>query len=32
VTDAWWPTIEEAKHQAEFEYEGINELWMTPDS
>ncbi len=27
VTDSWFHTLEEAKRQAEFEYEGISKLW-----
>ncbi|MEK7832990.1 MAG: hypothetical protein AAB401_18015, partial [Acidobacteriota bacterium] len=27
VTDTWHQTFEEAKEQAEFEYEGVSETW-----
>jgi hypothetical protein len=27
VTDSWFQTLDEAKRQAEFEYEGITRLW-----
>jgi hypothetical protein len=27
VTDTWHQTLEEAKEQAEFEYEGVSETW-----
>jgi hypothetical protein len=27
VTDTWHQTVEDAKHQAEFEYEGVNKTW-----
>jgi hypothetical protein len=27
VTDTWHETLEDAKSQAEFEYEGVNESW-----
>jgi hypothetical protein len=30
VTDTWHPTIEEAKAQAEFEYEGATATWQRP--
>jgi hypothetical protein len=30
VTDTWHPTIEEAKAQAEFEYEGVSMTWICP--
>ena len=29
ITDTWHATIEAAKEQAEFEYEGISETWET---
>jgi hypothetical protein len=28
VTDTWHPTLDEAKHQAEFDYEGISRSWI----
>jgi hypothetical protein len=28
VTDTWHQTLEDAKEQAEFEYEGVSETWM----
>lgn len=28
VTDTWHQTLDEAKHQAEFEYEGISKTWI----
>jgi hypothetical protein len=28
VTDTWHPTLEEAMHQAEFEYEGVSQTWQ----
>src|SRR5690349_6141793 len=31
VTDTWHPTIDDAKAQAEFEYEGISKTWETFD-
>lgn len=30
VTDSWHETLEEAKAQAEFEYEGVSATWRTP--
>ena len=30
VTDTWHETIEDAKEQAEFEYEGVSETWVYP--
>ncbi len=27
VTDTWHATLEEALHQAEFEYEGVSTTW-----
>jgi hypothetical protein len=27
LTDMWHPSVNNAKAQAEFEYEGISELW-----
>ena len=32
VTDSWHQTLEEAKTQAEFEYEGVNATWRSPDN
>ena len=29
VSDTWHRTLEDAKHQAEFEYEGIGHSWRT---
>ncbi len=31
VTDTWHETLEDAKAQAEFEYEGVTATWRTPD-
>ena len=31
VTDSWHQTVEEAKSQAEFEYEGVSATWLTPE-
>jgi len=31
VTDTWHQTLEEAKQQAEFEYEGVTSTWHTHD-
>ena len=31
VTDSWHETLEEAKAQAEFEYEGVSATWRTPE-
>jgi hypothetical protein len=28
VTDTWHQTLENAKHQAEFEYEGVSNTWI----
>jgi hypothetical protein len=28
VTDTWHETLEEAKEQAEFEYEGVSATWQ----
>ena len=28
VTDTWHQTLDDAKRQAEFEYEGINKTWI----
>lgn len=28
LTDTWHETVDDAKAQAEFEYEGINETWQ----
>ena len=30
VSDTWHQTIEDAKRQAEFEYEGISSTWDSP--
>jgi hypothetical protein len=30
VTDTWHETIDDAKHQAQFEYEGIESTWQLP--
>jgi hypothetical protein len=30
VTDTFHETLEEAKHQAEFEYEGTRTTWISP--
>jgi len=30
VTDTWHATLEEAKQQAEFEYEGVSATWQLP--
>jgi hypothetical protein len=30
VTDSWHPTVEEARRQAEFEYEGVSATWQEP--
>jgi hypothetical protein len=27
VTDTWHQTLDDAKHQAEFEYEGVSTTW-----
>jgi hypothetical protein len=32
VTDTWHASLEDAKHQAEFEYEGISKTWMRPEN
>ena len=31
VTDTWHETLEEAKAQAEFEYEGVTATWRQPN-
>ena len=31
VADTWHETLEDAKAQAEFEYEGVNETWRKPE-
>ena len=31
VTDTWHQTLEDAKEQAEFEYEGVSATWQTPE-
>jgi hypothetical protein len=28
VTDTWHQTLDDAQHQAEFEYEGVSETWV----
>ena len=28
VTDTWHQTLEDAQHQAEFEYDGVSETWI----
>ena len=30
VTETWHETVEEAKEQAEFEYEGVTSTWEKP--
>jgi hypothetical protein len=30
VTDTWHQSLDEAKEQAEFEYEGIGKTWLIP--
>jgi hypothetical protein len=30
VSDTWHPTLEEAKRQAEFEYNGLAATWESP--
>lgn len=30
VTDTWHQSIDEAKEQAEFEYEGVSNTWQSP--
>ena len=32
VTDTWHETLEDAKHQAEFEYEGVSGTWVSAAS
>ena len=32
VTDTWHETVDDAKAQAEFEYEGVSATWRTPDA
>jgi hypothetical protein len=29
VTDTWHQTLEEAREQAEFEYEGVSQTWIS---
>ncbi len=29
VTDTWHETLEDAKHQAEFQYEGVSDSWQS---
>lgn len=31
LTDTWHQSMDEAKRQAEFEYEGVSATWKTPD-
>lgn len=31
VSDTWHETLEDAKAQAEFEYEGVNATWQKPE-
>jgi hypothetical protein len=31
VTDTWHETLDEAKEQAEYEYEGIRNTWIYVD-
>lgn len=31
LTDTWHQTLEEAKGQAEFEYEGVSGTWQKPE-
>jgi len=28
ITDTWHQTLEDAQHQAEFEYEGVSKTWI----
>ena len=30
ITDTWHETLEDAKHQAEFEYAGVSSTWVCP--
>jgi hypothetical protein len=30
VTDTWHETLEDARHQAEFEYGGVSRTWICP--
>ena len=30
VTDTWHQSLDEAKDQAEWEYEGVNQTWVYP--
>ncbi len=32
VAEAWYPSLEDAKCQAEFEYEGLGATWQVPAS
>jgi hypothetical protein len=32
VTDTWHETLEDAKYQAEFEYEGVSGTWVSAAS
>lgn len=27
ITDTWHQTVDDAKHQAEFEYQGVSDTW-----
>ena len=31
VTDTWHQNLDEAKQQAEFEYQGVSATWQCPD-
>ena len=31
ITDTWHATLEDAKRQAEFEYEGVSGTWRRPE-
>jgi hypothetical protein len=31
LTDTWHETLEDAKEQAEFEYDGVSATWQTPE-
>ena len=31
VTDTWHETLDDALHQAEFEYEGVGDTWEWPE-
>lgn len=30
LTDTWHASLEDARHQAEMEYEGVSETWVEP--